>query len=248
MTAALSSSGKRSTWGGGALLQARSLSAGYGGRAAVRDFDLSLFPGEIVALLGANGAGKTTALLALSGELRPLAGEVRWRGISTKAPLATRARDGLGFVPEERSVISALTVADNLNIGRGSVDDALEIFPELRPHLKRRAGLLSGGQQQILTLGRALAAQPAALLIDELSLGLAPVIVSRLIEALRTAADNGVAVLMVEQQVRRALAAADRAYVLRRGRVVLEGCTADLAAQVDQIERAYLGATTDRVG
>ncbi len=227
------------------LLEARGLSAGYGALAAVRDLDLTLRAGEVVALLGANGAGKTTTILTLSGALAPLGGELRWQGRPTRAPLERRTRDGLGLVLEERSVFTRLTVAENLNVGRGAPEVALELFPELRPHLRRRAGLLSGGQQQMLTVARALAARPHALLIDELSLGLAPALVQRLLEAVRAAAAGGVGLLLVEQHVRQALAVADRAYVLRRGRVVLEGATADLATRVDEIERMYL-ASPDR--
>jgi branched-chain amino acid transport system ATP-binding protein len=229
---------------GEALLEARSLSAGYGRLAAVSELDLSLRPGEVVALLGANGAGKTTTILTLAGELRPLGGELLWRGAPTRAPLARRTREGLGLVLEERSVFASLTVAENLNIGRGSVADALELFPELVPHLKRRAGLLSGGQQQMLAVGRALAARPAALLVDELSLGLAPVLVERLLEGVRAAAAGGVGVLLVEQHVSQALAVADRAYVLRRGRVALEGTSAELGERLEEIERVYLAAPT----
>jgi ABC-type branched-subunit amino acid transport system ATPase component len=228
------------------LIEARGLSAGYGSLAAVSDLDLSLHAGEVIALLGANGAGKTTTILTLAGELAPLGGELRWRGAPTRASLARRARAGLGLVLEERSIFARLTVMENLNIGRGSIEDALELFPELVPHLKRRAGLLSGGQQQMLALGRALAARPKALLIDELSLGLAPVLVSRLLEAVRDAAASGVGVLLVEQHVPQALAVADRAYVLRRGRVVLDGTTAELRGRVDEIEQTYLAGPTAR--
>ncbi len=223
-----------------ALLEARGLCAGYGSLAAVRDLDLQVHPGEVVALLGANGAGKTTTILTLAGELSPLHGELRWAGAPARGSLARRARAGLGVVLEERTVFSRLTTAENLSLGRGPAERALEIFPELVPHLRRRAGLLSGGQQQMLAVGRALAAQPKALLVDELSLGLAPVVVDRVFEAIRDAASRGVGVLVVEQHVRRALAAADRAYVLRRGRIALEGPAAELAGRVDHIERMYL--------
>jgi branched-chain amino acid transport system ATP-binding protein len=222
------------------LLEADSLCAGYGGLAAVHELDLRLEPGEIVALLGSNGAGKTTTILTLAGEIAPLAGELRWCGSPTRAPLARRARQGLGVVLEERSVFMRLTVAENLNIGHGRSEDALELFPELRPHLRRRAGLLSGGQQQMLAVARALAAKPRALLIDELSLGLAPVLVDRLLEALRGAAATGIGVLLVEQHIAQALAVADRAYVLRRGRVALEGTAHELEGRVEEIERMYL--------
>jgi branched-chain amino acid transport system ATP-binding protein len=226
------------------LLEARGLCAGYGKLAAVDGLDLTLGAGEVVALLGANGAGKTTTILTLAGEFKPLGGELRWRGVPMRASLAGRTRDGLGLVLEERSVFARLTVAENLNIGRGRAADAVELFPELEPHLKRRAGLLSGGQQQMLAVGRALAARPAALLIDELSLGLAPLLVERLLQAVRDAAASGVGVLLVEQHVSQALSVADRGYVLRRGRVALEGSRAELAQRTEEIERVYLAAPT----
>jgi len=223
------------------LLAAAGLSAGYGGIAAIHDIDLAVAPGEVVALLGANGAGKTTTILALCGELAPLAGEVRWDGVPTRDSLTARARDGLGLITEEKSVFMGLTVAENLRLGRGEPERALELFPELRGHLRRRAGLLSGGQQQILTVARALAAAPRALLADELSLGLAPLIVQRLLSAVRTAADrDGVGVLLVEQHVRNALQYADRVCVMQRGRIVLRGPAAEMAERIDEIEQSYL--------
>lgn len=228
-----------------ALLEARGLCAGHGSLAAVRDLDLTLHAGEVVALLGANGAGKTTTLLTLAGALRPLDGEVLWCGRRTGSSLLARTRSGLGLVLEERSVFDRLTVAENLRIGRGAPEMALTLFPELKPHLKRRVGLLSGGQQQMLAVGRALAAGPKALLIDELSLGLAPIVTDRLLEAVRAAAAEGVGVLLVEQHVRRALAVSDRGYVLNRGRIALHGRSADLAARETEIEQTYLSVPID---
>jgi branched-chain amino acid transport system ATP-binding protein len=222
------------------LLEAHAVSAGYGGLAAVRDVTLEVRPGEVVCLLGSNGAGKTTTLLTLAGALAPIAGEVRWKGAATTAPLKRRARQGMALVTEERSVFMGLTVAQNLRLGRGPATRALELFPELRDHLPRRAGLLSGGQQQLLTLARTLAGAPEAILADELSLGLAPLVTRRLLEAVRAAADQGAAALIVEQRARVALDVADRAYVLQRGRIVLEGAAADLRGDVAAIEHAYL--------
>jgi branched-chain amino acid transport system ATP-binding protein len=220
------------------LLEARGLSAGYGDLAAVRNVDLALHRGEIAAVLGPNGAGKTTLLMTLAGALRPLGGTVLWEGRATTASLHKRVRSGMAFVPEERSVISGLTTLDNLRLGRGSVDDALEFFPQLAPLLNRRAGLLSGGEQQMLTLARAIASRPAALLVDELSLGLAPIIVDRLLDTLRSAASElGLAVLLVEQQARRAMRIADRWLLLRQGTVVASG---DAAAGMEELESMYL--------
>ncbi|GAA3516309.1 ABC transporter ATP-binding protein [Aeromicrobium panaciterrae] len=224
--------------GGETVLELRGLSAGYGDFAVVRDVNLTVNRGEIVALLGPNGTGKSTTLLTAAGELTPLAGEVRWLGEPITSPLHHRARRGLAFVPEERSVLMSMTVRDNLLLGIGKVDPAVALFPELEPLLPTRAGLLSGGEQQMLTLARALATNPVALLLDELSLGLAPLVVSRLFAALRTAADeNGVAVVLVEQQARRALGVADRWHLMRRGAIVASGDSSD---GIESIESIYL--------
>jgi ABC-type branched-subunit amino acid transport system ATPase component len=222
-------------------LQARDLHAGYRGVPCVRGVSIDVHPGEIVVILGPNGAGKTTTLLTLSGALPSLGGDVVWQGAPTKAGLHRRVNDGLGVVPEERSITSRLSVRDNLRIGPGPSERALELFPELRPLLRRRAGLLSGGEQRMLATARALAAEPRVLLADELSLGLAPLIVARLMRALRDAADRGAGVLLVEQHARRALAVADRAYVLQRGRVVWSGQAAEARQNLRRIEQAYLG-------
>jgi ABC-type branched-subunit amino acid transport system ATPase component len=229
-----------------AVIEACGLSAGYGGLAAVRDLDLQVGPGEVVGLLGANGAGKTTTILALAGELAPMSGEVRFMGDASRHSLATRAQKGLGLVTEQKSVFMRLTAAENLRLGRGSVERALEIFPQLRDHVGRRAGLLSGGQQQMLTLARVLAADPRILLVDELSLGLAPIVVQQLFEVIRRAADErGVGVLLVEQHVRNALEVADRLYILQRGRCVLQGTADELRQSLDEIERSYLAGAVE---
>jgi len=224
-----------------AVLQARGLAAGYHGHAIVEDLDVTLEPGTVTALLGPNGAGKTTTLLTLAGALKPLGGEVSFAGSSGAARLSARANQGLGYVSEERSVFMSLTAMENLRVGRCDVTLALELFPELEPLLGRRAGLLSGGEQQMLTLARALARRPKVLLADELSLGLAPLVVERLLQAVRTAAtDDGVAVLLVEQHIRKAIRIADHVLVMRRGRVVLEGSGAQLRGRVADIEAAYM--------
>ena len=223
------------------ILAASQISTGYHGHAIVEDFDLDVHAGEIVALLGPNGAGKTTTLLTLAGEIRPLSGELRLDGEPTKMPLHRRARNGLALVTEERSVFMDLTVKDNLRVGRCDVDRVFELFPELVPLAKRRAGLLSGGEQQMLTLGRALAREPRLLLADELSLGLAPMVVTRLLEAVRKAADEqGVGVVLVEQHVKQALRVADRVAVMRGGRVVVRGTVDEVAGK---LEVAYLSGS-----
>ncbi|WP_375476559.1 ABC transporter ATP-binding protein [uncultured Jatrophihabitans sp.] len=220
------------------VLELHELSAGYGDLAAVKGVTMHVARGEVVALFGANGAGKTTTLLAAAGVLPRMSGSVRWLGEHTRRPLHRLARSGLAFVPEERSITTKLSVADNLRLGRGGVAGALAHFPELEPLLDRRAGLLSGGEQQMLTVGRALASRPRALLVDELSLGLAPLVVERLLAAVRTAADrDGVAVMLVEQQARRALSVLDRWYLLSNGRLTAEGAAAQGA---EALEAAYL--------
>ncbi|WP_080734035.1 ABC transporter ATP-binding protein [Rhodococcoides fascians] len=231
----------------GAVLACTGLNLGYGSLPAVTGLDLAVRPGQIVTVLGANGAGKTTTLLGLAGAIRPFSGQVWLSGRQVSGPLHQRAKQGLALVPEERSVIYGLSVRDNLAIGRGGIEPALELFPELKPLLKQRAGLLSGGEQQILTLARALAAQPRVLLADELSLGLAPKIVDRLLQALREAADGGVAMIIVEQQIRRILAYADYAYVMRRGSVVMEGSAAEIRDRIDEVEAQYLSTADDPV-
>jgi branched-chain amino acid transport system ATP-binding protein len=221
------------------ILQVEGLYAGYGDLAAVRDLNLVVYAGEIVALLGPNGAGKTTTLLTLAGAIPSLGGKVMWNGKATSASLHRRVRSGMGFIPEERSVISKLTVRENLRLGRGGVNDALRYFPQLAPLQRRPAGLLSGGEQQMLTLARCLASKPSLMMVDELSLGLAPIVVKSLLAALRTAAtETGTAVLVVEQQVHRALSIADRWYLLRHGSLAESG-RADATAAAS-LTAAYL--------
>jgi branched-chain amino acid transport system ATP-binding protein len=223
-------------------IEAKKLTAGYGSVPVVRDLDLSVRPGEVVALLGANGAGKSTTVRALAGELSPMSGEVWFRDKRTKAPLHRRAKAGLRYITEERSVFMSLSAADNLRLGGQERRRCVELFPELERLLARRAGLLSGGEQQMLTLARALASDPVVLLADELSLGLAPKVLDRLLVAVRAAADRGTAVLLVEQHVRDALSIADRGYVLQRGEVALEGTGSELVGRIDEIEATYLAA------
>jgi branched-chain amino acid transport system ATP-binding protein len=223
------------------LIEARGLSAGYGKMAVVREIDLRVDAGEVVALIGANGAGKTTTLLTLAGELSPLEGEIRFLGQPTTAPMHVRCRNGLGYVTEERSVIMDMSVADNLKLAGVAPNDAFGYFPALEKIMGRRAGLCSGGEQQMLSLARALGRAPKVLLADELSLGLAPIIVGNLLQAVRAAADErGVGVLLVEQHVRQALRIADRVYLMERGRIALTGTADEVAGQLDKIEAAYL--------
>ncbi len=223
------------------LIGARGLSLSYGAVPAVSALDLEVHAGEVVALMGANGAGKSTTLMGLAGLLKASDGYTELMGERSVEPLHRRARRGVRYVFEERSVIRSLNVLDNLKLGPGPVDDALAIFPELELLVDRPAGLLSGGEQQMLTLARALAGDVRVLLADELSLGLAPLIVARLLEVTREAADQrGVGVLLVEQHAHLALKYADRAYVLHRGEVVLDGAANELSGRLDEIQASYL--------
>lgn len=224
----------------GYLIETKQLSAGYTRQPVVHDINICVEPGEIVALMGGNGAGKTVVLRTLAGLLQPLSGGVYWKGSLAKTPLYRRAREGLGLVTDTRSIFRNLTAAENLKLGRGGIGEAVRYFPELTPLLHRKAGLLSGGEQQMLSLGRALAARPALLLADELSLGLAPLIVERLLDTLRTARGDGLGILLVEQHANAALSVADRAYVLQRGHVVLQGAAADLRGRVSELRHSYL--------
>ena len=160
--------------------------------------------------------------------------------VTGHTPLHVLARKGLALVSQERAVLMNLTAVENLRVSRCDVGRAIELFPELEPHLGRRVGLLSGGQQQMLALARALARGPSLLLVDELSLGLAPLIVERLLAAVRAAADDGVGVLLVEQHVQKAMNVADRVLVMRRGAIVLAGRTDELRDRTDDIRDAYL--------
>jgi branched-chain amino acid transport system ATP-binding protein len=226
------------------LIEARGLCAGYGRMAVLRDVDLRVDAGEVVALIGANGAGKTTTLLALAGALTPLDGEVRFLGAATRSPMHVRCRNGLGYVTEERSVIMNMSVADNLKLAGVEPTVAFEYFPALEAIMGRNAGLCSGGEQQMLSLARALGRHPKVLLADELSLGLAPMIVTNLLRTVRQAADErGVGVLLVEQHVAQALKVADRIYVMERGRISLSATSDEMMSQLDRIEAAYLSHT-----
>jgi branched-chain amino acid transport system ATP-binding protein len=224
-----------------ALLEAVGLTTGYGAQPFVHDLNLHVDSGEVVALLGANGAGKTTTLLALSGELPLMRGEVLFEGSPERGPLYKRARRGLSYVTEERSVFRGLSLVDNLRCGNVPLDRALALFPELEKRLQVKGGFLSGGEQQMLTLARALGRRPRLLLADELSLGLAPLVVSRLLNAVREAAQtDGCGVLLVEQHARKALQYADRVYVMARGRIEMDLTVAEARTRIGDIEESYL--------
>jgi branched-chain amino acid transport system ATP-binding protein len=221
------------------LVEVRGLIAGYGSIRVVHGLDLVLRPGEVVALLGPNGAGKTTTVLTVSGDLPALGGEVFLDGTRTRSPLDHRARRGLGLVTEQRAVFMSLTVAQNLRVSRGDRDSALELFPQLKARLNVRAGLLSGGEQQMLALAMALSRRPRVLLVDELSLGLAPFVVARLLSAIREVASAGVGVLLVEQQLRRVIQNVDRFYLLRQGQLAIAGTAREFQSRFEELEAAY---------
>jgi branched-chain amino acid transport system ATP-binding protein len=233
----------------GHALAVRDLNAGYRGVPVVRELNLEVGPGEVVALLGPNGAGKTTTLETIAGLNRPISGTIELSGeVIGGKPAHILARRGLALVPEGRALFPGLTVREHLRLAgrrsRRSEDELLEMLPELRKCLGRKAGLLSGGEQQMLAVGRALVTRPRLLLVDEMSLGLAPVIVERLLPILRRAASElGSSVLFVEQHVALALEISDRAYILTHGRIRLEGAAAELRGRRELLAASYLGET-----
>ncbi|WP_019181115.1 ABC transporter ATP-binding protein [Microbacterium yannicii] len=237
-----------------ALLEVDALAAGYGRAGVVRDISLHVGAGEVVVLLGPNGAGKTTTLRAISKVIPASAGEVRFLGRSDKRePAFALARRGLGHLPEGRGLFFGLTVEEHFALShpgerRISFAEALTFFPELERLRTRRAGQLSGGEQQMLALARAMARGPRLLMIDELSLGLAPIIVERLMPRVREYADvTGAGVLLVEQQVNAALRIADRGYVMARGRVRMTADAEQLIADHDLIVASYMGDSGEGV-
>ena len=229
------------------ILALESVTAGYGRSTVLRDIDLTVGAGEVVALLGPNGAGKTTLLRAASGLLRPQAGTVRVKGTDmTRKPGYLRAREGLCLIPEGRGIFADLSVKENLRLlvppweKNADMDRALDAFPILGERLDQRAGSMSGGQQQMLALARCWLCNPSVVLLDEVSMGLAPRVVDEIFEALGKLAAEGVALLVVEQYVDRALALANRVQLLDRGRTSFTGPTSQIDR--DAILRGYLGA------
>ena len=232
------------------LLQVRGLTSHYGRVQALRGVDLEVRAGQLVAIVGANGAGKTTLLRALSGVQPATGGDILYRNQSIIASWPeARVRAGISQVPEGRQVFAPLSIEDNLRLGgytrsradiEAGLERAWELFPVLREKRSLPAGTLSGGQQQMLAMARALMAQPRLLLLDEPSMGLAPLLIAEIFRTVRKLADQGITILLVEQNAHAALAIADIGYVLETGAVTLSGSGAELLGNED-VKRAYLG-------
>jgi len=233
------------------MLSARDLTTAYEGLVAISDVSIDVAKGEVVCVAGANGAGKSTLLKTIAGAVRPRSGSVTFDGtrIDGVAQHLITAR-GIAYVPENRRLFPSLTVDDNLRLGsylyRGKADRdeplalVFQLFPRLKERLDQLAGTLSGGEQQMLAIGRALVARPRLLLLDEPSLGLAPKFVTRIFLTLRELRQEGKTILLVEQNARQALQVADRGYVMERGRIVLTGSGAELL-NTPEVRQTYLG-------
>jgi branched-chain amino acid transport system ATP-binding protein len=234
------------------MLELNGVSAAYGAVKALNGVDLTVKAGEIVTLIGANGAGKTTLLMTICGSPRAAAGAIRLKGRDiTKLPTHAIARLGVAHAPEGRRIFARMSVRENLQLGArlappkhfaANLDGVLTLFPRLAERIEQRGGTLSGGEQQMLAIGRALMGGPELLLLDEPSLGLAPLIVQQIFRAIaQINRERGTAILLVEQNAHHALALANRGYVLVAGQIVLEGRASELAAN-PQVQEAYLGS------
>jgi branched-chain amino acid transport system ATP-binding protein len=233
------------------LLEVKDLKVAYGGIVAVRGIDLHVDSGELVALIGANGAGKTTTLKALAGMLRPTGGSVHYGGSAiTHEPSHRLVHRGIALVPEGRGVFARLTVEENLTMGAYIRDDRAEVrtdldriytlFPRLKERRSQTAGTLSGGEQQMVAIGRAMMSRPKLMLLDEPSMGLAPLMVQKIFEVVHSIAAQGVTILLVEQNALLALEAASRGYVMESGAITLSDSAPALLASA-QVRQAYLG-------
>jgi branched-chain amino acid transport system ATP-binding protein len=234
------------------LLKVEAVELAYGEVPAVRDISFEVAEGEIVTLIGANGAGKSTTMRGVAGAMLPRRGRILFDGRDvTRMPAHARAASGIALVPEGRRVFPALTVRENLEMGgfkyrrdRGKVnaliERAMQSFPQLRERASQPAGTLSGGEQQMLALSRALMSEPRLLCMDEPSLGLAPIIVQEIFRSIRAVNASGTSILLVEQNARYALETASRGYVLQTGSIIASGTCADLK-QDERVKEAYLG-------
>ena len=233
------------------MLEVKGLTVSYGGINAVKGVDLAVKRGELVTLIGANGAGKTTTLKALAGLIRPAAGLIHYNNKDiTARPACELVRGGLALVPEGRGIFGLLTVEENLGMGAYSRSDRAQVaadfdriyavFPRLAERRRQRAGTLSGGEQQMLAIGRALMSRPQLLLLDEPSMGLAPLMVQKIFDTIRAIAKEGVTLLLVEQNAKLALETCDRGYVMESGAIALADTAPRLLANPD-VRRAYLG-------
>ena len=232
------------------LLSVRDVSAFYGKIQALDSVSIDIFPGEMVALIGANGAGKTSLLMSVCGEPRAASGKVLFNNQNiSEMPTPEIMKSGIALVPEGRRIFSRLTVEENLAMGGFFVEGeafgqrferVLELFPRLRERLYQRGGTMSGGEQQMLAIARALMSKPRLLLLDEPSLGLAPIVIQQIFEIIEKLRDEGVTVFLVEQNANQALKLADRSYVLENGRIVLEGAGNELLSN-EAVQEAYLG-------
>ncbi|WP_317302785.1 ABC transporter ATP-binding protein [Acidaminococcus timonensis] len=233
------------------MLSIKNLNVYYGAIHAVKDLDMEVGDGEIVTLIGSNGAGKSTTLHTISGLIKPKSGSIQYKGTEIVGiPAHKLVGQGLVQVPEGRHVFAEMTVMENLDMGAYLRKDKDEVardkekvflkFPRLKERVSQLAGTLSGGEQQMLAMGRALMSRPQLLLLDEPSMGLAPLLVREIFSIIKEINDEGTTVLLVEQNANMALSIADRAYVLETGRVVLSGSAAELAAS-EAVQKAYLG-------
>lgn len=233
------------------LLALENINIAYGGIKAVKGVSLTVEEGELVTLIGANGAGKTTTLNTLGGLLTPASGSIKYAGRDLlRIPAHDRVREGLALVPEGRGIFSRLTVRENLQMGAfhrhdkaaiaADLEKSFALFSRLKEREDQLAGTLSGGEQQMLAIARALMSRPRLLLLDEPSMGLAPLMVEKIFEIIREINAQGVAILLIEQNARLALAAAKRAYVMESGSITLSGLAAELAAD-ERVRAAYLG-------
>lgn len=234
-----------------AMLEVKDLEVYYGVIQAIKGISFEVNEGEVIALIGANGAGKTTTLHTITGLLSPKSGHVMFQGQDiTKVPAHKIVSMGMAHVPEGRRVFADLSVYENLRMGAYTRKDKAEIeeslknvykrFPRLEERKNQMAGTLSGGEQQMLAMGRALMSKPKIILMDEPSMGLSPILVNEIFDIIRSVSESGTTVLLVEQNAKKALSIADRAYVLETGRIVMEGNAKDLLEN-DDIKKAYLG-------